>query len=241
MNTILESQIEKLVVEAQPLPAGIFKNSKIRVGSEKTTDLTDLLSASACACNCSTCFTAGSLVLMADLSWKAIEQVKVGELMWSVDRPVACVEEHVTRLGNRRMITFDDQSLFWSEEHAVWTRDMFKDEWWWSYNSNMWRWEAETGIIGGLLDNLSIRNGEIALEYAHIDGWKLQKSQVAVGEFNEHTPLYLPFTGGAPIVVNGYLVGAGVNERNFDYKSIKWNDVMSKYKESKLVECVEIE
>jgi hypothetical protein len=172
---------------------------------------------------------------MADMSWKAIEAVKVGELMWSTDDPVACVEEYVTRLGDRKMITFDDQSLFWSEEHAFWTRDMMGDQWWWSYNADMWRWEVETGVIGGLLDNYSIRNGEIALEYAHIDGWKLQKSQVAVGDFHEYTPLYLPMTDGAPIVVNGYLVAAGVNEKNFDYTTIKWTAVTS-YKETNLLE-----
>jgi hypothetical protein len=182
------------------------------------------------------CFLAGSLVLMADMSWKAIEQVKAGELMHSINGPVKCVEEHVTRLGNRLIITFDGSDLFWSEEHAFWTRDLMGDEWWWSYNADTWRQEVNAGVIGGLLDNYSIRSGEIALEYAHMDGWKLQKSQVAVGEFNEDTPLFLPVTHGAPIIVNGYLVGAGVNERNFDYKSIKWENFVIQYKESMLVE-----
>jgi hypothetical protein len=182
-----------------------------------------------------TCFVAGSLVLMADMSWKAIETITVGEWMWSVNGPVQCVEEHVTRLGARQMITFADQSLFWSDEHAFWTRDMLGAEWWWSYNADTWRQEVNDGAIGGLLDNYSIRTGEIAISYAHIDGWKLQKSQIAVGDFNEYTPLFLPATHGAPIVVNGYLVGACVNEKNFDYASIKWSAVDT-YRETNILE-----
>jgi len=181
-----------------------------------------------------TCFVAGSLVLMADMSWKAIEDVSVGEMMYSVDGPVACIRQHVTRLGNRKMITFDDESLFWSEEHAFWTR-LNDKEWWWSYNANQWRWEVEVGMIGGLLDNNSIRNGELLIEYAHLDGWKLKKSKVANGDFNEYTPLYVPITDGAPIVVNGYLVGAAVNEYNFDYKKIEWNGVLINREELNLV------
>lgn len=178
-----------------------------------------------------TCFPAGSLVLMADLSWKAMEQVKLGELMWSVNGPTECVEEYVTTLGNRRMITFEDESILWSEEHLFWTKSEGK-EWWWTYNADIWRWEVDIGATVGLIDNYSLRDGEILLEYAHLDGWKLQKSKVIEGDYNENTPLYLSKTNGEPIVVDGYLVTAGTNEFVFDYSKIKWDDAVSKYKKS---------
>jgi len=181
-----------------------------------------------------TCFPAGSQVLMADLTWKNIESVQVGELMYSVDGPAECVKEYVTTLGNRRMITFADQSIFWSEEHAFWTRENDRD-WWWSYNADRWRGEVERGVIGGLLDNNSIRTGEIEQEYAHVNGWRRQKSQVAVGMYSENFPLYVPLTNGEPIVVNGYLVGAGVNEHAFDYTKIDWDKIIAQYKNMETV------
>ena len=174
-----------------------------------------------------TCFPAGSKVLMHDMSWKSIEKVEVGELMFSVEGPTECVYEHVTFLGDRKMITFSDKSLYWSEEHSFWTKQN-GSEWWWSYNADRLRYEVEIGLIGGLKDNFSLRTGEIELEYAHIDGWKLHKSLVATDKiFNEKTPLFLPLTNGKPIVVNGYLVGAQLNEYAFDYKSIKWDTVIA--------------
>lgn len=183
------------------------------------------------------CFIAGSLVLMANMSWKPIESVKVGELMYSSNGPVECVEAQVTRLGNKKMITFEDQSLFWSEEHSFWTRND-DVEWFWCYNTDTWRQEVSSGHIGGLLNDNSLRNGELLLEYAHIDGWKLQKSKLAEDSFgfDENTSLYLPATHGALIVVNGYLVGACINERNFDYTKIKWDRTIVDYKHSLLVE-----
>jgi len=179
----------------------------------------------------STCFPAGSQVLMANLTWKNIELVQVGELMYSVNGPAECIKEDITTLGNRHMITFADESIFWSEEHAFWTRENDR-EWWWSYNADRWRREVETGLIGGLLDNSSMRTAETTQDYAHISGWRKQKSQIASGTYDPDYPLYLPMTNGAPIVVNGYLVGAGVNEHGFDYTKIKWDQVVKHYKDA---------
>ena len=135
------------------------------------------------------------------------------------------------------MITFDDESLFWSEEHSFWTR-MDNKEWWWSHSADTWRWEVESGVIGGLFDNSSIRDGELLIEYAHLDGWRLQKSKVSDIKFDSSTPLFLPVTNGAPIIVNGYLVGACVNQHNYDYTNLKWSEHKFDYTKLKLDESL---
>jgi hypothetical protein len=112
---------------------------------------------------------------------------------------------------------------------------MLGDEWWWSYNADKWRLAVDTGSIGGISDNFSIRSGEIALEYAHLDGWKFQKSKVIEKSFNQTTSLFLCKTDSDPIIVNGYLVGAGVNKSNFDHFKWKKVDVEQLNKDSLLV------
>jgi hypothetical protein len=178
-----------------------------------------------------TCFPAGSKVLMANQAWKNIEEVQVGELLFSVDGLAECVEEHVTFLGDRKMISFSDKSLFWSEEHAFWAKSDNK-EWWWSYNPNRIIYEIEIGLLGGVKNTSSIINTLSNLEFAHTDGWK--KADVVVdqtGIYNEKTPLFLPMTTGAPIVVNGYLVMSQLNEFRYDYTKIVWDNIILQFKE----------
>jgi hypothetical protein len=183
------------------------------------------------------CFVAGSKVLMADSTWKNIEQVQVGELMYSIDGPAVCIEEEITFLGDRKLLTFaEDESIFWSEDHLFWTINVEDKEWWWSYNPTRVRSQIRAaqniGLELGLLNNYSIRDETCPVKYAHLDGWKFRQIKSATtntDEYNENTPLFLPVTSGAPIIVNGYLVCSGVDESKFDYTAIKWAEVVSRY------------
>lgn len=112
-------------------------------------------------------------------------------------------------------------SILWSEEHGFWTSDTAGEQWWWSANPDQWRWEAETGHIGGLFDNATMRNGD-GYRFAHVSGWK-SSEVVALEGFGPETPLFLPRTNGVPILVNGYVVGAGVNQAGYDYTTFCWN------------------
>lgn len=168
------------------------------------------------------CFPAGALVLMADGSMRAIERIVVGDtLMGANGAPVVVQEVEQPILGNRRMMAMEDGSLYWSEEHAFWTRDLSGRQWWWAANPDRWRWEASIGHIGGLRDNATLRGGD-GFAFAHLDGWR----DVAVHEaecYGPETQLYLPRTNGVPIIVNGYVVGAGVNQKAFEYEDFDWN------------------
>lgn len=171
-----------------------------------------------------TCFPAGSTVLMADGQWKAIEMVNVGDWLMGADGdPVQTHKIDRPLLGSRRMMAMADDSLLWSEEHGMWTRDSAEagSEWWWSASPERWRAEVESGDIGGLHDNQSMRTGE-GFDFAHLEGWKSQEVIEASG-YGPETQLYLPVTDGVPIIVNGYVVGAGINEDGYDYKAFRWS------------------
>lgn len=170
-----------------------------------------------------TCFPSGALVLMADYTWRRIETVKEGEMMWGPRGPEPVVKMDRPYLGTkRRMLAFSDGHR-WSEEHAHWVRRNGK-AWWWSANPNMWRNEVKVGAIGGLKDNASMLHGD-DVEFAHLQGWKA--NQIRVIPTAADTKLYLPMTSGSPIVVDGYLVGAGVNEAGYDYEALDWDYVLS--------------
>lgn len=169
------------------------------------------------------CFPAGVNVLMADGSTKLIEDIKVGDLVMGMGTPETITEVSRPLLGNRKMIAFGDDSLSWSEEHAFWTKDSTDSQWWWSANANQWRIEAQHGVIGGLFDNNSIRTSRNVAAWAHTTGWKTNTIKVIPGQPSDQ--LYLPRTTGSPIIVNGYVVGAGVNQQGYDYTKIDWNQI----------------
>lgn len=181
------------------------------------------LSANNCNCNCvsnCSCFPAGSMVLMADGTEKAIEDVRIGDLVAGphgaaevkkLDRPI---------LGHRKLLEMGDGSLRWSDEHLLWARDRETGrEWWHASNKDRWLFEMNTGHVRGVQDPDRILQG--LADFAHLDGFKSNAVQ-QVANASEWTQLYLPVTDGSPIIVNGYMVGARVNEYDFDYELIDW-------------------
>jgi hypothetical protein len=179
----------------------------------------------------STCFISGSLVLMSDGFWKTIETVKAGDLVQGVHGPVVVDYLDVTTLGDRRMMSFKDKSCTWSEEHLFWSRIGNGEEWWWSANPDQWRREVAMGVVPGLKNNMSVRDGRgsVEVEFAHMDGFK-KREVIELKGWSHDTPLYLPVTKGSPIIVDGYVVAALANEKGFDYTKIKWVEGLKKIK-----------
>ena len=189
----------------------------------------------ACACGnscCYTCFPAGSLVLMADFTWKKIEDVEVGDLVMSptgvalirqIDRPV---------LGNRRMFRMNDHSLYWSAEHSFWVKRMHR-EWLWTLDPDALAREAAAGDIGGVKDFTTLFIGtdgkpELFAKWDSENGgcWEANHPVLA-REYDDRPdlPLYLPLTeNGELIIVNGFVVGAAINEEKFEYSKLEWED-----------------
>ena len=133
----------------------------------------------------------GNTVLMADGSQQLIEHLMRGDVLMGADgNPVVVQDVDRPVLGDRRMMAMEDGSLFWSEEHAFWTKDHSGKQWWWAANPERWRWEASIGHMGGLRDNATLRGGE-GIAFAHLDGWKGLEVHEADG-FGPETQLYLP-------------------------------------------------
>ena len=101
-------------------------------------------------CNCcdGSCFIAGTLVLMADYTWKKIEDVQEGEYVIGMDgKPNRVITPYQALLGNKRaMLTLSDGSLTWSAEHLIWMRGEDKKEFWGTYDFHQYLRE-HTGFI----------------------------------------------------------------------------------------------
>lgn len=186
-----------------------------------------------------TCFPAGSMVLMANGYWKPIELIQAGELLYSVDGPAKVKVPYITRLGSRKMYRMGDNSLQWSEEHAFFVKRSERPYIWTMSKKHLIK-EAEDGVIGGLRDFGRIYEGEelepekFAFFYGSLtekgrgwksgQGWK-DNHAVEIPEYRgrHELPLYLPITeNGELIIVNGYLVGAALDEFKCDYENLNW-------------------
>lgn len=172
-----------------------------------------------CNCNCS-CFPAGSMVLMADGSWKAIELIEVGEKLQGATGINTVYEAYKPKLGSRRLFSFENGSLIWSEEHPFWVK-RGKEQFLWTVGKECWK----ESVIIGLKDNEEIWTSEKQEEeFAHLSGWKKHTPVEVLGDLvNPKLQLYQPrVDGDHMIIVNGYLVSGGTNGFDFDYRTIQW-------------------
>lgn len=179
----------------------------------------------------STCFPAGSLVRMADGSSKPIEEVAVGDLVYSPKLGADIVSDaHPTTLGSRKLFRMDDDSIRWSEEHSFWI-ERAGEQRLWSMNVELLIEEARRGDIIGLSDWDWPFEGvpNTPENFARDDGSFVPKTPVRVRGADPSETLYFVETrGGGLISVNGYIVGAGLDESAFDYKAFKHGKAAAK-------------
>lgn len=168
---------------------------------------------------------------MDDLSWKPIEEIRVGEKVIGLNNMINTVlHPYKAVLGNRRsMMTFPDKSVVWSSEHAFWIKDG-EDEYFGTHDYNQYLREKNMVIkmdgadftYSGLIKRAPVvitKN----MNYAYLDGWK---NQIAIVDrsFSEDTPVYsLIVTGSHSYIANGYVVSGFAQDDDFDYSQIHWN------------------
>ena len=171
-------------------------------------------------CNCCTCFIAGTLVLMADFTWKRVEAVQIGDYVMGVHKPERVKDMDIVILGpERKLRTIKETGFTWSEEHCFWGKQNQK-EWFWSARKPAWLNEVRQKAVVGFKDNSTLMEGE-GFEFATLDGFKKQEI-TTIQDSDPLTPLYLPITNGSPIIVAGYVAEAYVDEFGFDYHTIDW-------------------
>lgn len=178
-----------------------------------------------CNCNCASCFPAGSVVLMADGSWKEISLIRAGDFIQGPTGPWEVERVDLPILGPRDMWSFEDGSMLWSAEHPLWARNVATGkQWWWSADPDVWRHEIEIGVTVGLFDNHSIMSHGDEVEFAHLEEVWVQKRPVKVSGYGFDTQLYLPIAknGDRMGFVNGYLVTFGTDQYKYDYSKFEW-------------------
>ncbi|WP_345798187.1 hypothetical protein [Castellaniella sp. MT123] len=183
------------------------------------------------------CFPLNSLVLMANGSLKAIQEIVVGDMVMGIEgRPTRVKKTLKPILGDRRVLAFKDGTHIWSEEHGHWVRNRKTGkEWPWSANVARWisEMEEEMGGVGdfskkyqgGLKDIYGISDCPIEdIEFAGLDGFA-GKEIYEIEGLSYDTPLFSPSTeDGQAIIVNGYVVGGNWNEYVTDYHQTSWEN-----------------
>jgi hypothetical protein len=166
------------------------------------------------------CFVEGSLVLMADRSWKPIQTLSPGDMVMGPTGPVMVKRLHIARVGKgRNLLRFkEDPRHMWSAEHPYWVRQNGK-QWWWSGDPAQMRREMEIGLLGGLKDPYSFLGGEA--EFATLKGF-VKRTVEVVPNHDPNTLVFIPVVEGSPVFINGYMVSAFINEFNYDYTKLDW-------------------
>jgi hypothetical protein len=176
----------------------------------------------------STCFPANSMVRMADGTGKLIQHVQAGDMVWTPTGIARVANLEITTLGNRPLYTMEDGSITWSAEHSFWV-ERNGEQRLWSMRPDLLAAEQKAGAIGGLKDYGWMYVGEENAPefFATPTGWKLSNPILSHG--TPDLTLYVPRTeGGKLISVDGFVVGACVNERAFDYRKLKMHDKPTK-------------
>lgn len=179
-----------------------------------------------CGNSCSSCFIAGTKILMANGIWKPIEMVSIGEY---VQGPVGInkvIGTQYTHLGNRRCIwTFNDKSIYFSGEHLFWISKKDK-EFFGVVDMTQHLLEKDIELCPqyeGLTLSIDALVIDRPVYYATIDGWKHDEPIIARGYGND-TELYeLVLDGSHMMFANGYLVAANAHDDDFDYNKLHWN------------------
>jgi hypothetical protein len=171
------------------------------------------------------CFIAGSLVLMADYTWKAIEKIVAGNYVLGIDlQPNLVLELKEPLLENRFLVNFEDGNLITSAEHTIWSR---KDgvEWFSSRDTKELAEEALVGTGADLLIPPFNNDAWEPMEYAHLSGFKKHKTILI--EASPMTQLYQVICDRSKTyIVNGYVVGSVPDDRTFNYGGIEWEKII---------------
>lgn len=177
-------------------------------------------------CTGGTCFIAGTLILLADGTWKPIETFTGGEWVQGADGINEVLGVQRTHLGRRRALyTFEDRSIYFSGEHLFWIRRK-GEEFFGCTDMTQHLMEKDVELFPQFEGLTLTRNALVIdrlVDFAVMDGWKLDEPIIA-REYGSCTPLYELVLGGShTMIANGYLVGGNVHDDDFDYSIIHWN------------------
>jgi hypothetical protein len=173
---------------------------------------------------CTTCFPAGTMVLVGDNTEKSIQEVLIGEFVMTPFGPARVKDLDRPLLGNRPLYEMQHgRKLRASAEHSIWGRNPeTRVEWWTTRDIDLWRREAEMGVGSAYSpDPVDLKDQEgVEWEFATVEGWN--KTAWRRVEASEDLQLYdLVLESGGAYFADGYMVKALYDAPTEDWKQYK--------------------
>lgn len=175
------------------------------------------------------CFLPSAQVLMFDRTYKSIWDLLVWDiLMWIDAKPSTVIQTRRVILWNQRsMYYFPDNSLYFSWEHPFWIKNS-QEEYWWVNDFNQYLRERNGWLDVNWEIFWILSKDAIPLVwweyYAHLEKWWVQQSPRIDRSYGDQTQLIaIACSDSHTMIVNGYVVSAYADDRDFDYSLIKWN------------------
>ena len=184
-------------------------------------------------------YLAGSGVLMADYSWKDIYNIRKDDIILGADLiPATVTESSVEFLNNQQMMSFlENPMIRFTDTFLIWAKNR-EYQWWWVENpigvQNAWKNFSKniscTKIGLKTIDSFLL---DYDVEFATLNGFE-KRTVIDVTDDYLRTSI-TPFfrtDRSCPIIINGYVVSAGLNEYIYDYTKFNWLDSYAQLVES---------
>jgi hypothetical protein len=198
-----------------------------------------------------TCFPSSTKILLCNGRWMSIEDIRPGdEVMSFYGNCNKVLDIYHTTLGDRFMMGFSDESLFFTPEESLWAKND-KEEYWTVSNYNMFLAEENLNyfINGVSYARYGLKRKKPILQihemkYAHLNGW-IEHIPRTYGrkKFDVSTVVYnLIPDGDSTYFVNGYITYGAISDEFIDYTKYEWKrlknniDNMIYFSDSKMVE-----
>jgi hypothetical protein len=177
-------------------------------------------------CSSGSCVLAGTQVLLADGTTKAIETFVGGEIVRTLTGVSKVLALETPKLGvTRRIIELsagNNEPLMISDEHAMWMRfeqNGVVSEWWGVYNFNHYLVEKENGYGVRLQRDAKPLRFDVPQTHAHIDGWR--HVQPIYHMMHPDTPLYhLDVEEGGSYIAGGFVISS--HAADCDGEGVRW-------------------
>jgi hypothetical protein len=166
------------------------------------------------------------MVMMADGTQREISTIQAGEYIFGIDGPSQVLELHVVPIGQRSVMAFAGEGVFWTAEHPFWTRRDGVQSFW-TADPKTLQAEVDSGIISPIHN---LRVGDPG-EFATINGWERKGIVDVTAAFSPEIKVYMPITDGSPAIVNGTVALSSKRPVKFADHNFDWDVVVKILKE----------
>lgn len=165
----------------------------------------------------------GSLVLMADYSWKSNTELCVGDYILGSDLISATViETHSMIMSNviRILSTIECPQLQFMESESLWAKDKNR-QWWWVENVGLVQRTWKINKKG--LKKIDSHLVSYDVEFATLNGFEKRTIVDITENYSSDSNLIFFRTDRCcPVIINGHVASSGLDEFTYDYTKFDW-------------------